>query len=144
MRATVGAVPWSFVSHRLMSSVGQVIHLPPPFPSPPHGEGRSSTCPTDLNMETLSDPGSLYAGYDVGRKRDLSVLVVLERLNEGYRWRGAVELRQSPFDEQFELLTSVLKVPGLRRLEIDQSGLGMQLAEQLARDHGPTLLYGRA
>ena len=79
-----------------------MIHLPPPFPSPPHGEGRSSTCPTDLNMETLSNPGSPYAGYDVGRKHDLSVLVVLERLNEGYRWRGAVELRQSPFDEQFE------------------------------------------
>ena len=84
-----------------------------------------------LNMKTLSEAGDLYAGYDVGRKHDLSVLVVLERLKEGYRWRGAVELQESPFDEQFELLASVLSERGLRRLAIDQSGLGMQLAEQL-------------
>jgi len=89
-----------------------------------------------LNVTTLSEAGDLYAGYDVGRKHDLSVLVVLERVGEAYRWRGAVELRQAPFDEQFELLSSVLKVRGLRRLQIDQSGLGMQLAEELVRKHG--------
>ena len=92
-----------------------------------------------LNMNTLSEAGDLYAGYDVGRKHDLSVLVVLERTPKELRWCGAVELRQSPFDEQFELLTSVLKVCGLRRLCIDQSGLGMQLAEELVRDHGSTV-----
>ena len=89
-----------------------------------------------LNVSNLSEAGDLYAGYDVGRKHDLSVLVVLERLKEGYRWRGAVELRQAPFNEQFELLSSVLQVIGLRRLVIDQSGLGMQLAEELVREHG--------
>ena len=89
-----------------------------------------------LGAETLSEPGDLYAGYDVGRKHDLSVLVVLERIKEGFRWRGAVELQETPFDEQFELLTSVLQVPGMRRLAIDQSGLGMQLAEELVQKHG--------
>jgi len=89
-----------------------------------------------LNGKTLCEPGDLYAGYDVGRKRDLSVLIVLERIKKEFRWRGAVELREAPFDEQFELLGSVLKAPGLRRLAIDQSGLGMQLAEQLVRKHG--------
>lgn len=89
-----------------------------------------------LNMQSLSETGDLYAGYDVGRKHDLSVLVVLQRINsEEYRLRGAVELRQAPFCEQFELLSSVLKVRGLRRLQIDQSGLGMQLAEELVRKH---------
>ena len=90
-----------------------------------------------LSVKTLSEPGDLYAGYDVGRKRDLSVLVVLERIKKEFRWRGAVELREAPFDEQFELLASVLKERGLlRRLAIDQSGLGMQLAEELVRRHG--------
>jgi len=89
-----------------------------------------------LNGKTLCEPGDLYAGYDVGRKRDLSVLIVVERINKGFRWRGAVELREAPFEEQFELLSSVLKVRGLRRLAIDQSGLGMQLAEELVRKHG--------
>ena len=89
-----------------------------------------------LNLKTMSAPGDLYAGYDVGRKHDLSVLIVLERIGEGFRWRGAVELRESPFDEQFELLSSVLQVGGLQRLAIDQSGLGMQLAEELVRKFG--------
>jgi len=90
-----------------------------------------------LSVKTLSEPGDLYAGYDVGRKRDLSVLVVLERIKKEFRWRGAVELREAPFDEQFELLAGVLKERGLlRRLAIDQSGLGMQLAEELVRRHG--------
>ncbi len=89
-----------------------------------------------LNVQALAECGDLYAGYDVGRKRDLSVLIVVERINKAFRWRGAVELRETPFDKQFELLSGVLKVSGLRRLAIDQSGLGMQLAEQLTREHG--------
>jgi phage FluMu gp28-like protein len=83
----------------------------------------------------MSEGGNVYAGCDMGRKHDLSVLVVLERINGGSRWRGAVELRESPFDEQFDLLTSVLSVRGPRRLVIDQSGLGMQLAEELVQAH---------
>ena len=89
-----------------------------------------------LNVKAMSVPGNFYVGYDVGRKRDLSVLVVLERIKKEFHWRGAVELSQAPFHEQFELLTSVLQIPGLRRLAIDQSGLGMQLAEDLVRKHG--------
>ncbi len=86
-----------------------------------------------LNLKTMSEAGDLYAGYDVGRKHDLSVLVVLEKIKDCYRWRGAVELSKSPFNEQSELLTSVLDLRGLRRLAIDQSGLGMQLAEELVQ-----------
>ena len=88
-----------------------------------------------LSMNSLSGTGTFYAGYDVGRKHDLSVLIVLERVKKYLRWCGAVELRQAPFDEQFELLTSILDQGGLRRLAIDQSGLGMQLAEDLARSY---------
>lgn len=89
-----------------------------------------------LNARTLFEPGDLYAGYDVGRKRDLSVLIVVQRVGLQLRWMGAVELRQAPFDEQFQLLSSLMKVRGLRRLAMDQSGLGMQLAEELVAKHG--------
>ena len=34
------------------------------------------------------------------------------------------------------MLSSLLEEPGMQRLAIDQSGLGMQLAEQLERKHG--------
>ena len=88
-----------------------------------------------LNLMALEEPGSLYAGYDVGRKRDLSVLVLLERKKRQLYWRGAVELRTAPFGEQHQLLVSIMKMGSLRRLAIDQSGLGMQLAEQLERTY---------
>jgi len=41
-----------------------------------------------LSAKTLFEPGDFYAGYDVGRKRDLSVLIVLERIKKEFRWRG--------------------------------------------------------
>ncbi len=94
------------------------------------------TLPYHLDLKAMTEGGTFYAGYDVGRKRDLSVLVVLEWVNKAFRWRGAVELSQAPFDKQFELLQSVLRVTGFRRLCIDQSGLGMQLAEQMVRAYG--------
>ena len=59
-----------------------------------------------LNMNSLSDNGSFFAGYDVGRKRDLSALVLLERKKRQLYWRGAVELRTAPFDEQHQLLVN--------------------------------------
>jgi phage FluMu gp28-like protein len=89
-----------------------------------------------LSMNGLAEARNLFAGYDVGRKHDMSVLVVLEKDNKAVRWRGAVELRQTPFNEQFELLSSILKLSCLRRLSIDQSGLGMQLCEELVKKFG--------
>ncbi len=95
------------------------------------------TLPYRLDASSLWERGGLYAGYDVGRKHDLSVLVVLDRSRAGLKWCGAVELRQAPFAEQFALLRSLLRERGMCRLAIDQSGLGMQLAEELVRGFGP-------
>jgi len=89
-----------------------------------------------LNARRLQEANSFYAGYDVGRKHDLSVLVVLERFKNELRWVGAVEFSKAPFGEQFELLSSIMKIRNVRRLAIDQSGLGMQLAEDLGRRFG--------
>ncbi len=89
-----------------------------------------------LNIKQVPQTGCLIAGYDVGRKHDLSVLVLLEKKDKSYRWLGAVDLRQAPFTEQYDLLASILRLRGFRRLCIDQSGLGMQLSEQLVKNFG--------
>jgi len=94
------------------------------------------TLPYHLDARSLFQSGDFYAGYDLGRKHDLSVLIVVERIKNVFRWHGAVELRQAPFHDQFELLSGLLKVRGMRRLALDQSGLGMQLAEELVNKHG--------
>lgn len=89
-----------------------------------------------LNTTTLLDRGPFYAGFDVGRKHDLSVLIVLRKVGAALRWCGAIELRKAPFDEQFRVLSDVMRHRGVQRLCIDQSGLGMQLAEQLVSAFG--------
>ena len=74
--------------------------------------------------------GELYAGYDVGRTHDLSVLWVIERVNSHYFTRKFIELKGKKFSEQEAVLYSILDLPMLRRCCIDATGLGMQLAER--------------
>ncbi|MFO0836904.1 MAG: terminase family protein [Phycisphaerae bacterium] len=97
-------------------------------------EARSDPAlPYRLNAAALRDVKALYGGFDVGRKHDLSVLAIVERRDEIRICRGFVELRAAPFDQQQQALESVLALPGLRRICVDASGLGLQLSEQLAR-----------
>lgn len=80
--------------------------------------------------------GTVYAGYDVGRRRDLSVLALVEPTPQGLVSRGFVELRQAPFDVQEKLLADLLGRSNVARLCLDASGLGLQLAESLVRRFG--------
>jgi phage FluMu gp28-like protein len=86
----------------------------------------------DLGHLTITGP--LTAGYDVGRRRNASELIVLEQVGTRYRERLHVTLPQTDFELQEDLLLALLKRrPDLRRLCIDESGLGMQLAEKVVK-----------
>ena len=80
--------------------------------------------------------GDLYAGVDIGRRRDLTVIWVLGRRGDQLVTRGVYELSNAPFRQQYALLSEVLRLPGLRRCCIDAGGLGMQLAESAVEDFG--------
>jgi phage FluMu gp28-like protein len=87
---------------------------------------------TDLNALRISGP--LTGGYDVGRRRNASELIVLEQVGSRYRERLHVTLPQTDFDLQEDLLLGLLKRrPDVYRLCIDESGLGMQLAEKVVK-----------
>jgi phage FluMu gp28-like protein len=78
--------------------------------------------------------GRLVAGYDVGRKRDLSELALFEE-NEGRRvCRLLRSYDRVPFAEQETELRRLLETLPVARLSIDQNGIGMHLAENLRRD----------
>lgn len=81
--------------------------------------------------------GDLYLGFDVARQRDLSVMVVLERLGGMRLVRMLLAMERVKFRDQRRRLYEVLEHPRLRRACIDNTGLGMQLAEE-AQD-----VYGR-
>ena len=77
--------------------------------------------------------GRLTAGFDVGRKRDLSELVIIEEIDGRHHLRMSRSYDQVPFAEQEADLSRMMEVLPIARLSIDQSGIGMHLAENLRR-----------
>jgi phage FluMu gp28-like protein len=97
-----------------------------------------SCCSDDLKVcesinSLVSDcSGDFYAGFDVGRTRNKSELIVLERVKNRLYYRYGKEFDRSKFQYQEEFLRKMLKrSKRFRRLCIDKHGIGMNLAENL-------------
>ncbi|HDH01138.1 MAG TPA: hypothetical protein ENG80_04950 [Nitrospirae bacterium] len=78
----------------------------------------------------------LFAGMDIGRRKDLSVIWVLEKLGHAKYTRIVKVLEKTPFRIQREALFNILKHRNLRRACIDSTGLGMQMAEDAQEKFG--------
>lgn len=75
---------------------------------------------------------TLTVGMDVGRKHDASELYICGLSTTGtIPVRASITMRKTPFDAQLLVVRRVLDALPVTRMLIDQSGLGMQLAEQL-------------
>ncbi len=70
---------------------------------------------------------------DIGRKKDLTVIWIIEVLDNVKHTRKVKILEKTPFHIQEEILENILKHKNLRRCCIDATGLGMQLAENAQR-----------
>ncbi len=86
--------------------------------------------------EAWSTRGDLYLGGDIGRHKDLTCFVLLERVGDVYWVRAIWRLRGVKFAQQRELVERLLTNLPIRRLCQDASGLGMQLAEELVTKFG--------
>lgn len=73
--------------------------------------------------------GELYVGMDIGRKKDLSVIWVDQKIEAVLRTQAVVELRQKPFFVQEQVLHTILDRKEFRRACIDETGIGAQLSE---------------
>ena len=81
--------------------------------------------------------GNLYAGYDVGRTRNTSELIVLELKGKRLHYRMGRSFDRSKFQVQEAFLKQMLKSsPRFRRLAVDRHGIGMNLAENLRSEFG--------
>lgn len=78
--------------------------------------------------------GRIVAGFDVGRTRDRSELAVFEEVEGRFTCRLLRTYAEAPFAEQEADLRRLFEVLPVARLSIDRSGIGMNLAENLARD----------
>lgn len=89
-----------------------------------------------LLMDLEKCQGELYVGFDVARRRHLSVIYVLEKLGLALYCRRIEVLEKMTFRMQREVLFSILSNPRVRRSCIDATGIGMQLAEEAKEEFG--------
>jgi phage FluMu gp28-like protein len=84
----------------------------------------------DLMLPLELITGDLYGGMDIGRKKDLSVIWLIEKLGHIKYTRLVKVMEKAPFSVQRETLFEILKHPRMRRFCIDATGIGMQLSEE--------------
>jgi phage FluMu gp28-like protein len=77
----------------------------------------------------------LYLGVDIGRKRDLTIAWLFEKVG-GVLWsRLLLTMKGVTFDEQEKAIFRLLDL-GVRRAGFDASGIGMMLAERAVQKYG--------
>jgi len=101
---------------------------------------------------------SLYLGVDIGRKRDFTVAWLFEKVGDVLWSRHLLVMRGTSFDEQERSICRLIEgignresgivtnslpstpnsrsFPAVRRCCVDQSGIGMMLAERLVQKYG--------
>ncbi len=84
--------------------------------------------------------GPFFVGVDIGRTHDRTAIVVLEGLGEDknrvFHLRRLEVLNKASFTEQRRVIAGIIANERVVRTCIDSTGLGMQIAEDLAGEFG--------
>jgi phage FluMu gp28-like protein len=89
----------------------------------------------DGEIPDLTD-ATLHAGFDVGRTRDLSVLVVVALIRGIAYVLAVIEMPRTRFRAQRQQLDSAREMFRWDTIHIDATGLGSELAEGMEEDWG--------
>ncbi len=93
----------------------------------------------DLTQRPLNR-GPLFAGLDIGRKKDLTVLWVLEKLGDVLYTRAVIELRNMPKPDQEKVIWPILQ--WVDRACFDNTGLGIGWTDDAQRAFGQYRIEG--
>ncbi len=94
---------------------------------------------TDERVErNISSEGEFYLGIDIGRRKDLTVLSFVEKVGNKLLLRKLEILKNMSFSKQMEFIN--LYIPFVRRVAIDETGIGMQIAEELKEKWGAKVI----
>ncbi|MBR8466344.1 terminase family protein [Campylobacter sp. faydin G-140] len=87
----------------------------------------------DEKLRYFSPPSDtpLFCGYDIGRVNDRSTLADVNSKDEIYELANMQVFAKASFKEQEEILKAHLRTYPLAVLEIDKTGIGMNLAETM-------------
>jgi phage FluMu gp28-like protein len=76
---------------------------------------------------------SLFAGWDIARHKDLSVIWLNESVGDVSVTRGVIDLSNMSIPDQIREARTLM--PMIQRICIDQSGMGLAIAETLAEEY---------
>jgi len=130
----------AFLTHDLISAVENVRLDPMPLWAEKliaaadvnYDEFKRTKIRPALPLDVLANAeflGELYVGMDIGRKRDLSVIWVDQKIDSVLQSTAIVELRRKAYFIQEQVLHTILSQNKFRRACIDETGIGNQLAE---------------
>lgn len=145
----------AFLSHDFISSVEDVRLDPDPdwvgslvaAATANYEEYRRTKIRPALPLDVLAKVeflGDLYAGMDIGRKHDLSVIWLDQKINNILQAIAVIELKRQPFFVQEQVLHTILSQKAFRRACIDETGIGAQLAEGAKDAFGESRVEGIA
>ncbi len=86
--------------------------------------------------------GPAYVGMDIGRRRDLTVLWVLERVGDVLWTRQTREMRRASFAAQAAELDELVGRYRPLRVSMDRTGIGEAPVEEAQRRHGSARVEG--
>jgi phage FluMu gp28-like protein len=86
--------------------------------------------------------GRCFVGIDIGRRRDLFVLTVLERVGDVLVQREMVAARRLRFSAQAAELDRVMRTYRVDRVCMDQTGMGEMPVEDAQSRHGAMRVEG--
>ncbi len=86
--------------------------------------------------------GPAFVGMDIGRRRDLTVIWVLEKVGDVLWTREVIVMKKASFAEQDEKLAYVFEHYRVRRACLDQTGIGEKPVEDAKRVHGSSRVEG--
>lgn len=89
-------------------------------------------------LNSLEVSGQLYLGWDTGRKKDLSVAWIYEKIGMVRFTRLVIALEKMPFWIQELFRDALLQHKKIRRACFDSTGIGAQLAENARLKFGDT------
>lgn len=89
----------------------------------------------EIDLDDIQDNRrDLYAGLDIGRKKDLTVLWIVERLGDVFYTRKIIALKNKAKPEQEKILWPWFRY--LRRVCVDYTGLGIGWGDDALAEFG--------
>lgn len=86
--------------------------------------------------------GWCYVGWDVARRKDLSVITVFEDVNGTLVLRELVVMDGWKFEDQYAQFDRIMDRYRVARANVDSTGMGLPVVERLQVKHGSSRVHG--